>query len=134
MNTISLTGNICGELELKTTNNGKSVLQFDLAVKRPYTKDTTDFIRLVVWEQSAEYLKKYARKGSKIGVVGKLTTRKYEDKTGNKRTAYEVVCDNVELLDSKSDGEQAAPSIPESTPTTPIPNFEEVTVDGDLPF
>lgn len=129
MNTINLTGNICNDLELKQTNNGKSVMQFNLAVKRPHTKDTTDFIPLVVWEQSAEYLSRYAHKGSKIAVSGKLTSRQYEDKNGNKRTAFEVVCDFVEICESRSEGGQATP-----TADTPTPKFEEISTDGDLPF
>ena len=130
MNTINLIGNICGDLELKQTNSGKSVLQFNLAVKRPHTKDTTDFIPLVVWEQSAEFLSKYAHKGSKIGISGKLTSRQYEDKNGNKRTAFEVVCDSVELCDSKSESNPAQPSYGQQV----VPKFEEISTDGDLPF
>ena len=132
MNTINLIGNICNDLELKQTEKGKSVMTFNLAVKRPHTKDTTDFIPLVVWEQPAEYLSRYAHKGSKIGVSGKLTSRQYEDKNGNKRTVYEVVCDSVEICDSKSDN-QTAP-IPEYTSTMPTPKFEEIKTDDDLPF
>jgi single-strand DNA-binding protein len=74
MNSINLTGNICNDLEVKSTQSGKSVLSFNLAVKRPFTKDTTDFIPVVVWDQGAEYLGKYGRKGSRVAVSGKLTT------------------------------------------------------------
>ena len=125
MNTINLTGNICGELELKRTQSGKSVMTFNLAVKRPYKKDTTDFIPVVVWNQNADYLSKYARKGTKIEVSGKLTTRSYEDKEGKKKTVFEVEADMVAVLDSKAD----AP-----TEQTETPNFVEVDADGDLPF
>ena len=83
MNSINLTGNICNDLEVKATQSGKSVLKFNLAVKRPFTKDTTDFIPVIVWDQGAEYLGKYGRKGSKVAVCGKLTTRKWQDKNGN---------------------------------------------------
>ena len=68
MNHITLIGNICNDLELKQTPNGKSVLNFNIAVKRPFTKDTTDFFTIVVWNQPAEYLSRYARKGVKVGV------------------------------------------------------------------
>ena len=74
MNNINLTGNICNEIELKSTTTGKSVVTLNLAVKRPFTKDTTDFIPLVVWDKNAEYLNNYARKGCRIGVTGKLTS------------------------------------------------------------
>ena len=134
MNTINLTGNICNDLELKQTETGKSVMNFNLAVKRPFSTDVTDFIPLVVWNQPAEYLSRYAKKGSKIAVSGKLTTRKYQDKDGNNRTAFEVVCDAVEILDSKASGEQAQEQAEPSYTSQPTPKFEEISVDDDLPF
>ena len=105
MNTVNLIGNICNDLEIKATSSGKSVVQFNLAVSRPFAKDTTDFIPLVVWNQTAEFLCKYARKGSKIAVTGKLTSRKWQDANGNNRVSYEVVCDTAELLNSKQEGD-----------------------------
>ena len=133
MNSINLTGNICKDIEVKQTQNGKAVTTIDLAVKRPFTKDTTDFIPLVVWEKNAEYLGRYAHKGSRIAVSGKLTTRKYQDKNGNNRTAFEVVCDTVEILDSKAQGEAQA-YMPDAYKMGAEPNFEPVNVDDDLPF
>lgn len=131
MNTINLTGNICNDLELKSTQSGKSVLTFNLAVKRPFTKDTTDFIPLVAWEKNAEYLSRYGKKGSRIAVSGKLTTRKYQDSNGNNRTAFEVVCDSVEIMDSKSEaGNYDAPSFAKDN----APNFEPLDQESDLPF
>lgn len=118
MNVITLVGNICNDLELKLTPTGKSVLQFNLAVKRPHVKDTTDFIPVVVWNQGAEFLSRYARKGSKIGVTGVLIGRKFTDKSGNNRTAFEVVSDTVELLDIKGNGEAG-------TNTTPQQNVQQ---------
>jgi single-strand DNA-binding protein len=128
MNSINLTGNICNDLELKSTQSGKSVITLNLAVKRPFAKDTTDFIPLVVWDKNAEYLSRYARKGSKIAVSGKLTTRKYQDKDGNNRTAFEVVCDAVELMDIIKGEVTATNTIPKDA------NLETVDPDGDLPF
>lgn len=137
MNNITLTGNICNDLELKTTQNGKSVLSFNIAVKRPFTKDTTDFIPVVVWEQGANYLNQYGRKGSKVAITGKLTTRKYQDKDGNNRTAFEVICDTVELMDSKTQGTETAEGnnyMPESYKSQGEPKFEAVEGDDFLPF
>jgi single-strand DNA-binding protein len=148
MNSINLIGNICNDVELKQTNSGKSVVQFNLAVNRPFTKDVTDFIPVVVWNQPAEYLARYARKGTKIAVSGKLTTRKYEDKNGNNRVAYEVVADSAEICDSKG---EISPSVATSeapkasAPATYIPDaykanassqasFEDVDSSEDLPF
>lgn len=130
MNNINLTGNICNDLELKSTNTGKSVLTFNLAVKRPFTKDTTDFIPLVVWEKNADYLSRYGKKGSRIAVSGKLTTRKYQDSNGNNRTAFEVVCDSVEIMDSK--GATQEDSARSSAPIEP--HYEDLKTDDDLPF
>lgn len=140
MNSINLTGNICNDLELKSTQSGKSVLTCNLAVKRPFTKDTTDFIPLVVWEKNAEYLSRYGKKGSRVAVSGKLTTRKYQDSNGNNRTAFEVVCDSVELMDSKNDAQGAGTAPADQVPTQAYnapqtANFEPLDVDSsDLPF
>lgn len=139
MNSINLIGNVCADLELKSTNNGKSVVQFNLAVQRPFAKDTTDFIPIVAWNQTAEFLAKYAKKGSKVAVSGKLTTRNYEDKNGNKRTAFEVVADMAELCGGKTEAEQTkAPQggqayIPDSY-KAPQGYFEELKSEDDLPF
>lgn len=105
MNIITLTGNICNVLELKQTNSGKAVCNLNLAVKRPYASDTTDFIPIVVWGKQAEYLCMYCGKGSKIAVSGVLTTRKWQDKDGNNRVAYEVMANTVEFLDRKAEGQ-----------------------------
>lgn len=134
MNVVILTGNICHDIELRQTATGKSVTQFNLAVKRPHTKDTTDFIPCVVWNQQAEFLAKYAHKGSKVGVTGKLTSRSYEDKYNNKRTAYEVIVDTVELLDSKTKNEADPTPPPFPAAAVDVPNFTELDSDDDLPF
>lgn len=118
MNVVNQIGNICQDLELKMTNSGKKVLEFSLAVKRPHTKDKTDFIPLQVWNQHAEFLCRYAHKGSKIGITGSMISEKYQDKDGNNRTAYKVVCDIVELLDSKENAEAG-------TNTTPQQNVQQ---------
>lgn len=139
MNIISLIGRLCESPELKQTTNGKSVVSINLAVDRPFAKDTTDFIPVVIWNQPAEYLSRYAHKGTKVAVTGKLTTRKYEDKNGNKHTAYEVVADNVEICESAKENSSEAKSKPSTyTPSayggTNSPQFEEVPNDGSLPF
>lgn len=140
MNTISLTGRLGAEPELKTTSGGISVLSFRLAVNRPRVKDTTDWIPCTAWRQSAEFLSKYAHKGDRIGVSGVLTSRDYEDKDGNRRTSYDVLCEAVELLESRSKA-----SATTSSPTTPkasetnygsFLDAEEIpiTSDEELPF
>lgn len=102
MNAVNLTGRLTADVELKTTQNGKSVCSYTLAVNRPKVKDTTDFISCVTWNQGAEYLSKYGRKGDKVGVTGVLTSRKWQDQNGNNRVSVEVVTDTVEILSNVS--------------------------------
>ncbi len=101
MNNCSFIGRITKDLELRRMQTGKAVCSFTLAVDRPRVKDSTDFIDFVVFNQGAEYLTKYAHKGSKVSATGALTSRKWEDKNGNKRTSWEIICDNVSIEDSK---------------------------------
>lgn len=141
MNSINLIGNICNDVELKTTNSGRSVCSFNLAVKRPFTKDTTDFFTVVVWGNQAELIAKHIHKGDKIGITGVLTTRKYTDKDGNNRTAFEIVANNVHFVDSKrsqSGGEGNSLPTPQNDPlpafADKLDQFQEAQDDGDLPF
>lgn len=140
-NNITLTGRLTSNLELKTTPNGVSVCSFTLAVKRPHTKDVTDFIPCQVWRQGAEYLSKYGAKGNMVAATGSLTTRKWQDQNGNNRINYEVVCDSVELLESRSSGEAnnnttASTNAPQNAPYNPYetPQLEELGDDEELPF
>ena len=131
MNTFVGTGRFTAHPELKKTTSGKSVCSFTLAVKRPMTKDTTDFLNFVVWNQGAEYLCKFGNKGNVVAVCGKLTSRNYEDKDGNKRTAFEVVADTVELIGGQKTEEK--------TEQKPVAGgndveFEEIGDDEELPF
>ena len=129
MNQINIIGNLCQEPELKQTTTGKNVVTINLAVKRPFTKDQTDFIPIVAWDKQAELLKNYTHKGSKIGVSGTLTTREYKDTSGQNRKVFEVVVGAIDLLDGKT----------ADTPNQDFkphvePKFEEVDTNGDLPF
>ena len=106
MNIVTITGRLGGDIELRQTQQGVSVATFTLAVNRPRSKDTTDWINCVAWRQNAEFLSRYAHKGDMVAVVGMLTVRKYEDKDGNKRVAYEVLCDRVESLQKRDENQQ----------------------------
>ena len=101
MNSISIIGRLTADPELRTTGGGISVCSFSLAVKRPHSKDTTDFLNLTVWRQGAEFLSKYGHKGDRVGATGYLTQRTWMDNDGNKHYAFEILCDAVELLTSK---------------------------------
>lgn len=142
MNTIGITGRLTKDPELKTTQNGVSVCSYDLAVKRPRVKDVTDFIPCVSWRQGAEYLAKYGRKGDVVAVSGALTTRAWQDKNGNKRIAYEVTAETVELVGGRKEEKQPAPvAAPNENitaqPYTPAANDQSIDVlysDEELPF
>jgi single-strand DNA-binding protein len=124
MNSVNITGRLAAQPEVKTTSNGKSVCNFRLAVNRPNVKDKTDWIPCTAWNQSAEFLGKYAAKGNRIGVSGVLTSREYEDNGGNKRTAYEVLTDSVEILESRS----------ASSTTTSSPEVSKTAETGSESF
>ena len=140
MNAVNLTGRLTNDLELKTTPNGKSVCTYSLAVNRPKVKDTTDFVVCVTWNQGADYLTKYAKKGDKIGVTGVLTSRKWQDQNGNNRIAYEVVTDTVEILsnaqNSANGGQTTTPQnvVGFATPTAQNGGFETIALPEDCPF
>ena len=130
MNSICLIGNICNDVELKTTNSGKSVCSFNLAVRRPFTKDTTDFFTIICWNKLAETVSMCCKKGTKAGVSGMLTSRKYQDKDNNNRIAIEVVADEVTFVDKKPEGQAVA----ESVPSVADAEFTEIGSEEELPF
>jgi single-strand DNA-binding protein len=137
LNKAILGGRLTADVELKQTPNGVPVCSFSIAVNRRHSKDTeqqTDFINCVAWRNTADFISKYFHKGSSLCVVGSVQTRSWSDNNGQKRYATEVVVDEAMFVDSKSEGGQAAPSIPEYTASTPMPNLEEVPNDEDLPF
>lgn len=111
MNHISLLGRTTADTELKMTQTGKPVVSFSLAVKRPYTKDTTDFINVVAWDKQAELLSKYVRKGQLIAVEGYLTYRTFETQNG-KRTVAEVIAEKIHFASSKADNPSPSVSVP----------------------
>ena len=105
MNKVMLTGRLVKDPELRRTNTDIPVVQFALAVNRTFTGNSgerqADFINCVVWRNQAENLAKYMRKGSQIGVEGRLQVRTYEDTGGVKRYVTEVICDQIHFLESK---------------------------------
>ena len=142
MNSIHIIGRMGSEPELKTTQSGISVCSFTLAVKRPRVKDTTDWLPVVAWRQSGEYISKYAHKGSMVAVSGVLTTRKYETNNGEKRVAYEVVADSVSVLsgnDSSQPSQALTQDANEANTAAPAyeamsPDFEVISGEQELPF
>ncbi len=104
MNTIAVIGNLCKEVELRYSESEKAVLQNTVAVKQNRkNKDgvyESDFIDIVAFSNNAEFLGKYAKKGDKVGIQGKLHIDNYKDNEGNSKKRTYIVIDNVELLTS----------------------------------
>ena len=140
-NLVVLTGRLTADPELKTTNTGISVTSFSIAVNRRYRageETQTDFINIVAWRQTAEFITKYFKKGNMIGIEGSIQTRKYTDKNGNNRTVFEVVASNAQFVESKKDSSPSAASGEEtaSFSNAESSDFTEIDagVDEDLPF
>ena len=109
-NTVILSGRLTADPELKTTQSGVSVTSFTIAVDRPYQSNgekQTDFINIVAWRKTAEFITHYFTKGSLIGIEGSIQTRKFQDNNGNNRTAFEVVANNAQFIMTKSAAEKA---------------------------
>ena len=140
LNSIIIMGRLTADPELRSTSSGLSVTSFNVAVDRGYVRageeKKTDFIPVVAWRQTADFVSKYFRKGSMIAVQGSLQSRSYEDKNGNKRVAYEVIADQVSFCGSKAESgtgsyDSASPS---SYNNTSADDFSSVVDDDDLPF
>ena len=140
LNKVILIGHMTADPELKQTPSGVSVCSFSIGVSRRYTKAgeqaQSDFINIVAWRQTAEFIARYFRKGTAICICGSLQTRTWTDNNGNKRYATEVVADEASFVERKSDSQRTddyqAPAF--HTPASEAPKFEEIAGDDDLPF
>lgn len=110
LNRIILMGRLAADPELRTTPNGVSVASFRIGVTRDYNRDQTDWINIVAWRQTAEFVSKYFFKGNMIALEGSLQSRQYQDREGNNRTAYEVQADRVWFAESKGASSQQGES------------------------
>lgn len=117
MNSVQLLGRTTAPIELKMTPQGKSVAQFSLAVKRPFTKDVTDFLNIVVWDKQAEIASKYVTKGSMIAVEGYITNRSWDTPDGKKAYKTEIVAEKIHFT-GKSDSANINVSVPDEAPAT----------------
>ncbi len=141
MNKVFLIGNLTRDPELTETAGGVSVCHFSIAVNRSYTSSDgerqTDFFNVTAWRGLADTVSRFCKKGSKVAVSGSIQMRTYEDNSGQKRTAVDVIAQDVEFLSSKSQnqgddyfdaGEKPAAS-PRKKPA--LQAFDD---DGDIPF
>ncbi len=151
-NKVILIGNLTADPELKQTPNGVSVCRFTLAVNRRFVsrnndqnQQTADFITIVAWKQSAEFVVRYFKKGRPILVCGQIQSRSWTDQAGQKHYATEVVADEVTFVENKNDNAAPAggnaPYTPDAYSSAPAfsnqgsaSGFEEISSDDNLPF
>ncbi len=138
INNVVLMGRLTAAPELKTTPNGTSVTSFSVAVERNYApkgqERQTDFINVVAWRQTAEFVTRYFHKGSMIAVEGSIQTRKYQDKNGNNRVAVEVVANQVSFCGSKAESGTRNQETSNPLDVDTNDDFEDLPDDDDLPF
>ena len=144
LNKVILCGRLTADPELKTTPSGVSVTQFSIAVNRKYQskgegQPQADFINIVAWRSTAEFINRYFSKGNAICITGSIQTRTWQDQQGNKRYVTEVIADEAMFVDSKSESAASqfqAPAPAQSPQFQPAqsPNFEQLKTDDDLPY
>lgn len=125
LNNITIQGRLTKDIELRYTKTDKAVASFTIACNRSYGEET-DFINCIAWQKTAEFIQKYFNKGDMLLLSGRLQQRTYEDKDGKKRSAFDVVVNEINFCESKKSSE------PEYTGPAPL-----VDLDGDekdLPF
>lgn len=137
MNKIFLIGNLTRDPELSETNSGIAVCRFGLAVNRQYASSDgereTDFFQVTAWRGTGENVARYCKKGHKVAVVGSIQMRSYEDREGVKRTAVDIVAQDVEFLTQRArddDGQDRAQPYNRGNK----PQLEPFEDDGDIPF
>ncbi len=135
MNKAIIIGNLGRDPELRYTNSGMAVANFTVATSERFggkdggeKKERTEWHRIVVWGAQAESCSKYLSKGRKVAVDGRIQSREWEDKDGNKRTTTEIVAQNVEFLSSKGEGQGRVEGSARGTWNKPAVD------EGDIPF
>jgi len=144
MNKVFLIGNLTRDPELTETPSGVSVCHFAIAVNRPYSSQDgerqTDFFNVTAWRGLAENVAKYTKKGNKVAVSGSIQIRTYDDNQGNKRTAVDVIAQDVEFLMPKNSSsgddfyDAPAPSQSAGASARKKPTLQAFDDDGDIPF
>ena len=128
LNKVILMGRLAADPELRRTTSGTAVTSFSLAVERAKARDgskETDFIDVVAWSGTAEFVCRWFQKGQLLALCGRLQTRNWEDKSGNRRKSVEVVADEIHFVGSKNDSRP---------PAEPITAGDFTDDDGELPF
>ncbi|WP_419241952.1 single-stranded DNA-binding protein [Pediococcus pentosaceus] len=156
INRTVLVGRLTRDPELKYTNSGRAVAGFNIAVNRQFTNSQgereADFINCVIWNKTAENFCNFTRKGSLVGIDGRIQTRSYENQQGTRIYVTEVVAENFSLLESKNSNQneqfeqnrpqnngqnyqnkQNGQSSPSRNPNDPFNSIPDIK-DDDLPF
>ena len=143
LNQVTLAGRITSDPELKTTPSGISVTTFSIAINRPKSKEAadrkTDFIPIVAWRKTAEFIAGHFRRGSAICISGNIQSRIWKDKNDQNRTSVEVVANTAMFVDGKHESDSSSDfsqaDVDAQYADASVPQFEEMqNADSDLPF
>jgi single-strand DNA-binding protein len=142
INNVTLVGRTTRDIDMRYSGNGTAIANFSLAVNRPFKnangEQETDFINIVQFGKGAELTAQYVKKGNQIGLTGRIQTRNYENKEGQRVYVTEVVADRVAFLEPKSQNNQQPQSKPQEKPQASDPfkgQAEAIDIDDDsLPF
>lgn len=138
LNSVCLMGRLTADPELKSTQSGVSVCNFRIAVDRTYQpkgqEKQTDFINIVTWRGTAEFVSRYFRKGQLVAVQGSIQTSQYTDRDGNKRTTFDVVADNVFFAEKKAESGETKQGAGYDHSPDIQGDFEEIISPDELPF
>ncbi len=144
MNKVFLIGNLTRDPELTETSGGISICRFAIAVNRNYSgadgERKTDFFNVTAWRGLGETVSRYAKKGNKVAVSGTIELRNYEDSQGVKRTAVDIVAQDVEFLTPRASAnndagyESDVPAAPAQQGGRKKPTLQSFDDDGDIPF
>ena len=133
MNTVQISGRLTADPELRHTQSGLAMTRFSVAVDRRVKQgeeNQADFINVIAWRQTAEFICKYFTKGQRIALTGRIQTGSYTDSEGKKRSTFDVIAENVEFCDSKNSQKTDTKSIEVENTA----DFEQMPDDKDLPF
>ena len=146
LNKVILAGRLVADPELKQTQTGAAVCSLRIAVNRRYTsrdsqqQPETDFFNVTAWQNNAEFIAKYFRKGSAICICGRIQNRSWTDQQGQKRYATDIIVDEANFVESRGSQDSfSAPAgdmyaAPAYSSPAAAPKFEEIKTDDDLPF
>lgn len=132
MNKLTIIGNLTRDPETRTTQSGKNVCTFTVAVNKRNRDQDPDYFRVTAWDKMGENCFRYLDKGRKVAVVGPVSVSTYTANDGSKRAQLEVTANEVEFLSSQFEGQQTEELKPQTESTVPA-GYEEVS-DDDLPF